>query len=220
MKLHDSHAGAALSRRTFVARAVVAAGALVSLPEAIGRAGLAHDAAAATPDLVTDTINGLVAFVVPGPDAYSVAQGESTTEPGGIDAFATPALIQGLTFAQPSQPLASMVASLLNLVAQGVDAGSATGQFASPFANLSFTEKAAVLDILEHGEAFAQLWSLFGILPSLVAFLAYSEVGVFDPATRTLVGTPVGWTLSSYEGVADGRDAFVGYFENRRRVDA
>jgi hypothetical protein len=209
-----------LSRRAFVGRALVAAGALVALPGALAKAGLAQDDAAAALDLVTDTFNGLVAFVVPGADAYSVAQGESTALPGGIDAFATQALIEGLAFAQPSQPLASIVASLLNMVAQGVDPTSATGPFASPFANLPFAEKAAVLDVLEHDEAFAQLWSLVGLLPSLVAFLAYSEVGAFDPATRTLVRRPIGWTLTSYDGVADGRDAFVGYFENRRKVDA
>jgi hypothetical protein len=208
------------SRRTFVARSLAAASALVSLPEAITRAGLSKDAATAAPDLVTESINGLVAFVVPGPDAYSVAQGVSAPEPGGIDAFATPALIEGLSFAQPAQQLASVVASVLNLVAQGVNPGSVAGPFPSPFANLSFAEKAVVFDVLEHDQAFAQLWSLVGILPSLVAFLAYSEVGVFDRATRTLVGRPVGWTLTSYEGVADGRDAFVGYFENRRKVDA
>src|SRR4051794_39471483 len=101
--------------------------ALVSVPETPARAGLAEDAAAAVPDLVTDTFNGLGAFVVPGPDPYSVAQGESTTEAGGIDVFATPALIEGLTFAQPSQPLASIVASLLNMVAPGVNPASASG---------------------------------------------------------------------------------------------
>jgi hypothetical protein len=199
---------------------LVGAGALASLPGAIAKLGLAETAAAASPDLVTDTLNGLVAFVVPGPDAYSVAQGESTPEPGGIDALATPALIEGLTFAQPSQPLPAIVASLLNLVAQSVDPGSPGGPFGSPFANLPFAGKAAVLDVLEQDDAFAQLWSLFGVLPSIVAFLAYSEVGVFDPRTRSLVGTPIGWTLTSYDGVADGRDAFVGYFENRRKVDA
>jgi hypothetical protein len=219
VNVEDSGARSMLTRRTFVARALTTAGALVALPEAITRLGT-EDAAAAAPDLVSDTFNGLVAFVVPGPDPYSVAQGESTAEPGGIDAFATPALIEGLTFAQPSQPLASILASLLNLVAQGVDPGSAGGPFASPFSNLSFPAKGVVLDVLEHDESFAQLWSLFGILPSLVAFLAYSELGVFDPATRTLGGTPVGWTLTSYDGVADGRDAFVGYFENRRKLDA
>lgn len=219
VNVEDVVSRSTLTRRSFVSRTLATAGALM-LADAVGRLGLEEDVAAATPDLVADTINGLVAFVVPGPDAYSVAQGESTPEPGGIDAFATPALIEGLTFAQPSQPLASIVASLLNLVALGVDPASSTGPFASPFANLPFAEKAAVLEILEHDEAFAQLWSLFGILPSLVAFLAYSEASVFDPATRTLVATPVGWALTSYDGVADGRDAFVGYFEHRRSADA
>jgi hypothetical protein len=210
-----------VSRRGFVARAVLATGALVSFADVLGRAGLTDEAAAATPDLVTDTFNGLVAFVVPGPDAYSVAQGESTLEPGGIDAYATPALIQGLNFASPVPPdLAGTVATLLNTAAQIVDPASATGTFASPFANLSFAEKAAALALLENAEPFAQLRSLFGVLPSLVAFLAYSEVGVFDPATRTIVARPLGWELSSYDGVADGRDAFIGYFENRRKVDA
>jgi hypothetical protein len=217
--MNDPLKRSAFSRGAFVRRTLIAAGALVSVPDAVAGTGLPEDAAAAAPDLDADTFNGLVAFVVPGPDPYSVAQGESTVEPGGIDAFATPALIAGLTFAQPSQPLAATVTSLLNLVAQGVNPGSVSGQFASPFANLSFAEKGVVLDLLERGEAFAQLWSLIGILPSLVAFLAYSEVGVFDPATRTLVATPIGWMLSSYDGLADGRDAF-GYFENRRRVDA
>jgi len=214
-------AGAPYSRRTFVGRLVAASGALVFLPAVLERAGLTDEAAAATPDLVTDTFNGLVAFVVPGPDAYSVAQGESTPEPGGIDAYATPALIQGIGFASPFPPdLAGTVATLLNTAAQIVNPASAAGGFASPFANLSFAEKAGALAVLENADPFAQLRSLFGVLPSIVAFLAYSEVGVFDPATRTLVARPVGWDLSSYEGVADGRDAFIGYFENRRRVDA
>ena len=139
---------------------------------------------------------------------------------GGSTPSQTPALIEDLTFAQPTQPLASIVASLLNLVAQGVNPGSASGLFASPFANLTLAEKGVVFDVLEHDDAFAQLWSLFGIVPSLVGFLSYSELGVFDPRTRTLVATPIGWTLTSYDGVADGRDAFIGYFENRRRVDA
>jgi hypothetical protein len=77
-----------------------------------------------------------------------------------------------------------------------------------------------VLAVLEGDPSFAPLRSLVGVLPALVAFLAYSEAGVFDHATRTLHGRPVGWTLSGYEGVADGRDDFRGYFENRRRADA
>jgi hypothetical protein len=100
-----------------------------------------------------------------------------------------------------------------------VNPGAASGSFASPFANLWFAEKATVFAILEINPQFAPLRSVVGTLPGLVAFLSYSEVGVFDPGTRTLVGQPIGWTLSSYEGVAEGRDEFRGYFEHRRRAD-
>src|SRR3954451_236417 len=135
------------SRRAFVARAVLATGAVAT----VGRLRFTAEAAAATPDLVADTFNGLVSFVVPGPDAYSVAQGQSTPEPGGIDAYATPALIQGLNFASPVPPdLATVVATLLNTAAQIVDPASAGGPFPAPFANLAFAEKAASLAVLEN----------------------------------------------------------------------
>ncbi|HEX9380148.1 MAG TPA: hypothetical protein VF891_01510, partial [Gaiellaceae bacterium] len=111
------------------------------------------------------------------------------------------------------------VATLLNGVALVVNPSAASGSFASPFANLLFAEKAAVFAVLEGDPQFAALRSLVGSLLGLVAFLSYSEVGVFDPATRKLVGQPVGWTLSSYDGVAEGRDELRGYFEHRRRAD-
>ena len=51
---------------------------------------------AAELDLTRDTLNGLVAFVTPGDDPYSVAQGVATTGPGGIAAGATDAMIETL----------------------------------------------------------------------------------------------------------------------------
>jgi hypothetical protein len=212
---------AAYSRRALVGRIVLAAGAVAGLQSALGRAGLIEEAQAASVDLVTDTLNGLTAFVVPGPDAYSVAQGEVTAEAGGVDASAGEALVQGLNAAHASQPtLAASVAALLNGIAVAVNANAASGQFASPFANLAFAEKGLVFATLEREQSFEHLRSLVGVLPGLVAFLAYSEVGVFNPATRSLVGQPVGWAIASYDGVADGRDELIGYFENRRKVDA
>jgi hypothetical protein len=214
-------AATTVSRRSLLTRALVSAAALAALPETLSRAGFAEAAAAAGPGLVLDTLNGLVAFVVPGPDAYSVAQGQSTAEPGGIDAHAAEALIVGLDSSYSFQPmLSASVAGLLNGVALAVDTGAAAGPFSSPFANLAFASKGSVFAILEGDPSFAALRPLVGILPSLVAFLAYSEVGVFDPSSRTLVGRPVGWELSSYDGVADGRDELIGYFEHRRKVDA
>lgn len=214
------HSGLPLSRRAFVVQVGLLAAALAPLPGVLKRTGLLDDALAATPDVVSETFNGLVAFVVPGPDAYSVAQGESSAEPGGLDAGATPALIAGLNFAQWFNPTAAQgVATLLNGIAVAVNPTAANGTFSSPFANLLFAEKAVVFAVLERDPQFAALRSLAGSLLGLVAFLSYSEVGVFDPRTRTLVGQPVGWKLSSYDGVAEGRDELRGYFEHRRRAD-
>jgi hypothetical protein len=209
------------SRRAFLGEILSFAAGLAALPPLLERTGWVEDALAADADLVVDTLNGLVAFVVPGTDEYSEAQGATTEEPGGIDAGATPALIFGLNSVQEFQPtLAASVAAVLNGVAQRVDPDAAVGPFPSPFANLDFADKAAVFEVLEEDPSFAPLRSLAGILPALVGVLAYSEVGVFDPAARALTGRPVGWTLSRYEGVADGRDEFRGYFENRRKADA
>ena len=205
------------SRGGFVARALAAAGALSGLTAAFERAGLAS-AAAAGSDLTLDTLNGLAAFVVPGRDDYSSAQGQSTTEPGGVEAFAGVALVQGLDFALPG--LSANAAALLNNAALLVRSDSGVGQFASPYANLAFAEKAAAFALLEGHPAFAPFRSFVGTLPGLAAYLSYSEVGVFDPASRTIAARPIGWQLSSYDGVADGRDEFVGYLENRRRADA
>jgi hypothetical protein len=210
------------TRRTFVRDALALVGGLAALPELLDRAGLTDAALAADGDLVEDTLRGLVAFVVPGPDRYSVAQGESGLEPGGIDAGVVPALILGLDSIQEFQPtLAAGVAALLNGVAVRVDPGSAGGRpFPSAFANLSFANKAAAFSVLESEPSFAPFRSLTGVLAALVAFLAYSEVGVFDPTTQTIAGEPVGWRISGYDGVADGRDEFRGYFEHRRKADA
>ena len=210
-----------LSRRRFVSEVVGLTGALAALPGVLERAGWAEQALASSATLVEETLSGLVAFVVPGADPFSIAQSLSTPEPGGIDAGATPALILGLNSSQSSQPtLAESVAALLNGVAEKVDPSSPSGPFGSAFANLPFAGKAEVFAVLEGDPSFAPLRSLVGVLPALVAFLAYSEAGVFDPAARTLAGRPVGWTHTRYDGVADGRDDFKGYFRNRRNADA
>jgi hypothetical protein len=59
---------------------------------------------------------------------------------------------------------------------------------------------------------------LAGVLPAMVAFLCYSEGSAYDPQTQTLTGEPLGWQLCQYQGVADGRAEFRGYFQNRRSV--
>jgi len=157
---------------------------------------------------IDDTFNGFLVFVVPGPDPYSSQQGVRTTEPGAMEANATDVLIETLDDSAPYAPqFSAIVAAILNDLALVVNPAPA-GPFQSHFANLSFGEKAFVIQIMDSVPA---LKPLSGILLAFGAYLVYSEAGVFDPASRTLTGTPVGWTLSGYEGVADGRDELVGY---------
>jgi hypothetical protein len=214
-----------LSRRDLLRNTgmLAAAAALAEAPGLFEGRGWGTAAAADPVDLVTDTFNGLVAFIVPGPDDYSMHQGVSTPEPGGIAAAATPGTIFALGFIQLAPPpfatFSQLVAFVLNNVAEAIHGGVPAGPFGSSFANLTFAEKVTVFAVLEAGLVDPALISLAGALPFFVAFIAYSELGVFNPATRTLVGQPVGWTLSSYDGVADGRADFKGYFQNRRQAD-
>jgi hypothetical protein len=202
-----------LSRRSFLRHAglTAAAMALLQVPEVLSGPGWMQPVYAAEPDLVHDTFNGLLAFVVPGSDPYSEQQGVKTDEPGGVVAGITDVLIASMDQAAPFLPNFSVqVAGTLNGVAKMVNP-SASEPFSAPFANLSFPEKVAVFQALEGDPASRPL---AGVLPQFVAFLVYSEAGVFDPDT----GRPLGWDLSHYEGVADGRDEFKGYYQNRRKV--
>ena len=154
------------------------------------------------PDLNHQTMNGLVAFIVPGPDGYSKKQGEWTKTPGGIAAGGTRALIETLDLFIPSTPpLTTTVAAILNAQATQLDPGIVPGKYDAPFANLAFSQKAEVFRRLEalQGPEAGALSFLAGNLPGLVAFLVYAE-------------PKVGYKLSRYSGVADGRREFKGYF--------
>jgi len=206
-----------VSRRSFLLNMglLAAATALVQGAGVLSGRGWLAPAQAATTDVVHDTVNGLLAFIVPGPDEYSIAQGVSTLEPGGVDANVTDIFIATLDQSTPFLPnFSATVAAILNDLALSVNP-SASGAFLSAFARLSFGEKVAVFQIMDGTDP---LKPLAGLLPAFAAFLSYSEAGVFDPQTRSLTGQPVGWTISAYQGVSNGRDEFRGYFENRRSV--
>jgi hypothetical protein len=202
------------SRRSFFGSIALAAAAsaVLQATEFLETAGWLETAQAATPDLIHDTFNGLLAFVVPGPDEYSLSQGVSTTEPGGVDAGVAGVLTATLDESTPFLPqFSATVAAVLNDLAQVVHPSS-DGTFVSPFARLSFAEKARVFQIMDASDS---LRSLAGVLPAFAAAFSYSEAGVFDPVKRSLTAPPIGWRISSYQGVADGRDEFLGYFDKR-----
>jgi len=205
-----------VSRRGFVGQVFAAtlAAALVQARGFVAGRPSYEELLGSPLDIVHDTFNGLLAFVVPGRDAYSTHQGVTTPEPGGVEIAPVPVLaatLDGTTFL-PN--FSAIVAATLNGLAQTIDP-AAVAPFQSPFANLPFAGKAAVFQIMD---ATDPLKPLAGVLPAFVAFFCYSESGVFDVATRTIAGEPPGWRLSAYQGVADGRDEFLGYFGNGRAL--
>jgi hypothetical protein len=211
-----------LTRRSLLIRggALAAGGILAQLPGGLRAQGWLEEAAqaAARPDLVHETLNGLVAFVVPGKDRYSEVQGTRTGTPGGIEAGATVVLVETLDILIPS--LSATAAAILNQTALAVRPGAARGRFRSAFANLSFADKTRVfqrLDALEGSEA-GSIRYLAGNLPGLAAFASYSEAGSFDRRRSRLRKRPIGWRLSRYSGVADGRGELKGYFQGRRQA--
>jgi hypothetical protein len=219
-----------LSRRTLLTRAGIAAlaAALAQAAPIAQRAGLLEDAFAAELDVTVDTLNGIVSFILPGDDEYSKAQGEFTQEPGAVAADAARQLLQDVNDFVPASvvpgqnaqplPAAPAVAALFNVYALRVNPAAASGTFLSPFARLSFEEKAEVFRLLEAEPLFKGTEFAFvaGIAPGFVAFLAFSEAGVFDKATGKLGGRPVGWTLSRYSGPAEGHAELKGYYGGRK----
>src|ERR1043165_8952451 len=105
-------AASELSRRAFLARIGVLGASATLLPQCVGpeaTSGVTGTAASELSlgalvgllrpvlgQLARDTLNGFIAFVVPGQDAYSRAQGTPRGEPGGIEAGGTDFLIENL----------------------------------------------------------------------------------------------------------------------------
>ena len=200
---------------------------LAQLPGVLAAKGWLEDAHAQSGDVVVETLSGLVAFILPGNDPYSEAQGTKTDEPGGIAAGTVDVFIRNLDAFVPvaipgvgttTLPASGGVALLLNRYALEVDPASGDGDAVSPFARLSFEEKAEVMRLLEADPLWNDTEFKFvsGILPGFVAFLAWSEAGVIDPDTRMPQKRPVGWRLAKFDGPAEGHPEFRGYYRGHR----
>jgi hypothetical protein len=210
-----------IGRRTLLIGTAAAAG-LAALGAAVLPAP--SYASGPQPSLIGDSFQGLLAFLVPGPDAFSQQQGQTSATPGGVDAGVGPYLeasydhalavpIIGQLF-NLNLPGGAAVAAIIDVTAISVDPAAAAGPLDAPFARLTFAQKAQVFEQLEApGLADGTLARfILDTLPTLTAFLAYSEAAVFDPNTRQLTGVPTGWTISGYQGVSDGWDEFNGYY--------
>ncbi|MFJ9389615.1 hypothetical protein ACIRON_12385 [Nocardioides sp. NPDC101246] len=136
-------------------------------------------------------------------------------------------------------PLSVVVALLLNTLATRVNPLSTNGVFLSPFARLSFEEKAKAFALLEEGDAAlistiddqlpqplrgtasGVLEFIAGALLEFSAFGAFSEWSTFDKEKRWVTETPVGWKLAGYDpGGMNGWDDFKGYYQGREEVSS
>jgi hypothetical protein len=135
-------------------------------------------------------------------------------------------------------PASILIAMLMNFLATSVNPASTHGAFASPFARLSYAEKARAWQMLEGadsdlvalldanlpepllGSVSGLLKFVGGALLEFAAFGSYNEWASLDPSTRQLTGRPVGWTLSGYQpnGPVEGWDELKGYWQNRKKV--
>jgi hypothetical protein len=236
-----------LTRRDFLAYfggLTLTSAAVSALPDVLCSRGWWSAAYAEEADVVLDTYNGLAVMVWPGNDAYSKAQGEWNDRPGAIAANAGRHLREALDglVAQPylvqrdperTVPLSGSLASAINTVALTVNPAATGGGFPSPFARLSFSDKVAVWRRLEQDtrhvsdqdptDSIGVLQFLFGFLPGLVLFFAFSEIDVLDPQTRTLKRRPVGWDHCGYLGnrlePVEGWDDLLGFYQDRRKAD-
>jgi hypothetical protein len=221
--------GRELTRRDLIERGgtLGIAAFLAQLPGFLSAKGWLEDAYAQSGDVVVETLSGFVAFILPGDDPYSEAQGTKTDEPGGIAAGTVEVFIRNLDAFVPvaipgvgteTLPASGGVAMLLNRYALEVNPAAGEGDAVSPFARLSFDEKAQAMRLFEADPLWdgTEFKFVSGILPGFVGFLAWSEAGVIDPETRQPESRPVGWKLSKYDGPAEGHPEFRGYYRGHR----
>lgn len=149
--------------------------------------------------------------------------------------------LRALVRSDSAVPLSLVIALVLNLAATRADPTSVAGAIpASPFASLSFADKARAFELIERGDA--ELVALLdggvpeplrasvsgllkfvgGALLEFASFTSWVETGVFDTQTGTLTGRPVGWDLSNYMPgrlvASDGWDELKGYVDGRTSV--
>ncbi|MGW7680083.1 hypothetical protein ACWGID_05045 [Kribbella sp. NPDC054772] len=117
-------------------------------------------------------------------------------------------------------PLSFPIAGLLNLMATQVNPLAVNGPHLSPFARLSYAEKARAFELIERTDAdlvalldvrlpeplkesVSELLKFVGgALIEFATFGAYGESAVYDKVSRTV----------------EGWDDFIGYYQGRRKV--
>ncbi|MGH3778880.1 MAG: hypothetical protein ACRDRR_24625 [Pseudonocardiaceae bacterium] len=202
---------------------------------------------ARTTDFLIDSLDNFVPYpdeiARPMAQAFATALVDTGSPLPGLDRLPLEAkrLDEGLRLLLANDgtlPLSFAIAGLLNLLATQVNPLAVNGPFLSPFARLSYADKARAFALLEGPDAdlVARLDTEFpeplresvsgllrfvgGALLEFANFGAYSEYAVFDRETKQLSGQPVGWQLCRFQpdGPVEGWDDLIGYYQGRTEV--
>ncbi len=124
--------------------------------------------------LARDTIGGLIAFAVPGPDGYSLTQGVSTTEPGGVDAGGVDFMLSALDTFYPAHD--QLLTPVVQALATGLSDGARQFGYALPeeLLHLPVSIVRAVDDLLApvlHNDITLPLSGLVALVLNAVATL-------------------------------------------------
>ncbi|MQA62538.1 MAG: hypothetical protein GEU86_13830 [Actinophytocola sp.] len=185
-------------------------------------------------DFMIESLDNFVPF----PDQLANPLGEALA--AGLDGTGLDDALKSLLRNDETLPLSSVIAMLLNLIATQVNPAAVNGAFLSPFARLSYEDKCAVFEQMEGPNAdlvatldanldeplkesvSGMLRFVAGALLEFSAYGSYGEWGVYNPELKRTLKRPVGWELSGYQpdGVVHGWDDFLGYYQDRKQVDA
>ena len=157
-----------LAERSFIDESLgVGAAALLAARHRLELRGWL-DGSDGPPDVIRDTYNALLTFVVP-------ERARTSEEPQTLDqpaCEAIDALIAALDSAAPYCPnFAAFLAAVLNNIALGVNA-RAGGPSPSPFARLSLREQGWVFQFMGTDDAMREMST---VLPGCVAYLAHNQ---------------------------------------------
>lgn len=148
--------------------------------------------------------------------------------------------VLGYYYSDRVLPLSLPVSLLLNFGALLAAPGSIAGPLGCPFSRLSLADKNRVLEGIEgpvpqfieivdgslpvplRGSASGFLRFAGGILLEGTAFGVYSEMNNYNQATGEVSPRPISWDLTAYrpDGLVDGHNEFLGYYQNRTEVPA
>jgi hypothetical protein len=134
-------------------------------------------------------------------------------------------------------PLSLVFAMTMNFFATRVNPLAVNGAFLSPFARLTWAEKAAAWEMFEQADpdlvaaidsslpepatetVSGVLRFAAGALLEFGGFGTYGEYSTFDPVARKLTAEPVGHRISGYTPAAAGWDDLKGYWKGRTEAD-